>query len=530
MPDLTLPERKLAGLQLIPAADDQLESGKFQYLAETGFITETSIITTADEVEAMPLRWLWKEHIPSGYVTLLTGADGAGKSLIALDLAARVSSGRHWPGQADSEDPPLGEVLIACPPHEAADVVVPRLKALGADTGVVRLLQGARRTDRRFPGGERRRHLFPEDIVHLEGAIARMADVELVIVDPLQEFCPDARREAETIRLLEILAEKYCVAIVVVTRAVIRRNRMTEEPLPPGNRAFALLPAIWTVGADVERDERGEFCPARLNFCQKPAGFAFRIDGGLIRWEPLERTRRKSETAEAAEWLLAQLGRAEVSAKQIRLQAAECGITQHHLRRARLSLGIELRKTGFAATGEWHWSLAGGEIAGAEGEPQIQVEEPTEAAERARIKADGGSSFAQPEVRIPARRDSHPHPDLPPSRGKESILAAPPLTCVDTYGRETVAQRVTEPTDAEPAEVRYPGLAKEYQHLTEEGLDEAGFFRATDGQWEVARSRHVTWDKEGRRIETLLGRIRQDGTLPESEPRIHVEEMCGSPA
>src|SRR5258708_24493531 len=146
MPDLTLPERKLAGLQLIPAADDQLESGKFQYLAESGFITETSIITTADEVSAKPVRWLWKEHIPSGPVTLLTGADGAGKSLIALDLAARVSSGRHWPGQPETEDPPLddpplGEVLIACPPHEAADVVVPRLKALGADTGVVKLLQ-----------------------------------------------------------------------------------------------------------------------------------------------------------------------------------------------------------------------------------------------------------------------------------------------------------------------------------------------------------------------------------------------------
>jgi hypothetical protein len=31
----------------------------------------------------------------------------------------------------------------------------------------------------------------------------------------------------------------------------------------------------------------------------------------------------------------------------------------------------------------------------------------------------------------------HPHPDLPPSRGKESISAAPVLTYVDTYGRET---------------------------------------------------------------------------------------------
>ena len=45
------------------------------------------------------IRWLWPGRIPLGYVTLLVSDPGAGKSLVALDIAARVSTGAPWPDQ-----------------------------------------------------------------------------------------------------------------------------------------------------------------------------------------------------------------------------------------------------------------------------------------------------------------------------------------------------------------------------------------------------------------------------------------------
>ena len=46
------------------------------------------------------VQWLWPGRIPRGMVTLIEGAEGAGKSFVVLDIAAHVSRGSGWPGVA----------------------------------------------------------------------------------------------------------------------------------------------------------------------------------------------------------------------------------------------------------------------------------------------------------------------------------------------------------------------------------------------------------------------------------------------
>ena len=105
------------------------------------------------EIEPAPIRWLWPGRIPIGYVTLLVSDPGAGKSLVALDVAARVSTGRPWPDEpvksqesrvesqhSDSGSPlsaldsrlPASVLLLTIEDH-FANTVRPRLDALGAD-------------------------------------------------------------------------------------------------------------------------------------------------------------------------------------------------------------------------------------------------------------------------------------------------------------------------------------------------------------------------------------------------------------
>ena len=53
--------------------------------------------TRISDVAPKPVEWLWEGRVPCGKVTLLDGEPGSGKSLLAIDLAARVSRGLSMP-------------------------------------------------------------------------------------------------------------------------------------------------------------------------------------------------------------------------------------------------------------------------------------------------------------------------------------------------------------------------------------------------------------------------------------------------
>src|ERR1700733_7024939 len=54
-------------------------------------------VVLADRVVAEPVTWLWPNVIPEGKLVILDGDPDVGKSLIALDLCARLSTGRAFP-------------------------------------------------------------------------------------------------------------------------------------------------------------------------------------------------------------------------------------------------------------------------------------------------------------------------------------------------------------------------------------------------------------------------------------------------
>jgi len=93
--------------------------------------------TFLSDVQELPLHWLWEKRILRGKITLLDGDPDLGKSLITLDLAARVTTGRPMP---DGTPGIQGNVILVAPEDDAADTIKPRVLAAGGDPTRIRLL------------------------------------------------------------------------------------------------------------------------------------------------------------------------------------------------------------------------------------------------------------------------------------------------------------------------------------------------------------------------------------------------------
>jgi hypothetical protein len=73
-----------------------------------------------------------------------------GKSTLALDWAARVSTSSPWP---DGARPPIGDVLILSAEDGIADAIRPRIDAAGGDPARVHVLTEVRESTQDGRGG-----------------------------------------------------------------------------------------------------------------------------------------------------------------------------------------------------------------------------------------------------------------------------------------------------------------------------------------------------------------------------------------
>jgi hypothetical protein len=121
------------------------------------------------------VEWLWPGRLALGKLALLDGDPGVGKSLIALDLCARLSNGHPWPDGSPS--PGAWPSLVVQAEDNPRDTLRPRLQALGADLARVFYPDG---NDPLAAGPLR----LPSGAAALDGAIARTG-ARLVVLDPL---------------------------------------------------------------------------------------------------------------------------------------------------------------------------------------------------------------------------------------------------------------------------------------------------------------------------------------------------------
>ena len=95
-------------------------------IARYGFVT-------LNDVQEEELAFLWDGFLPEGAFCLIEGNPDAGKTFMALDLAARLSTGRTLPDGEVIDAVPRQRVLFLTAEDSISKTIVPRLVGCGAD-------------------------------------------------------------------------------------------------------------------------------------------------------------------------------------------------------------------------------------------------------------------------------------------------------------------------------------------------------------------------------------------------------------
>jgi hypothetical protein len=337
------------------------------------------VLTCLADISPVPVKWLWPGRIPAGRITMIVGRPGEGKSFLATDLAARVTTGTPWPDGAPCSG---GSVILVSAEDDPGDTIRPRLDAHRADCRRVHLLSMVRQIGE---DGKPFDVLFTlANVRELETALQAHPDCKLVVVDPIGSYMGgkvDGNAENEVRGILAPvakLAEQYGPAVLIVAHRRKASANIADD-LAIGSRAFTgIARAVWHLSRDPNNKARRLLLPGKLNLSAEGTGLAFAICGEppALAWErdPVTmsaddalaeeresdgRGRPADERDAATVWLRCELSSgAAVSVDTLRAAAQEAGLAWRSVQRAAADLRVARHREGFGGGCTWQLPAA----------------------------------------------------------------------------------------------------------------------------------------------------------------------------
>ena len=337
------------------------------------------VLVPASNIEPERVGWIWPGVIASGRVTGLVGHPGLGKSQVAMDLAATVSTGRHWPGGVANEN--AGSVIILSAEDDPADTIVPRLIAARADRAAVHMVKAVKERD-----GVERAFSLAVDLDRLENEYD-LRQARLLVVDPVSAYLGTTkstgvnRNYGTDVRTVLGRLATFAADHDLGVLAIFHLNKTSGARAMmriAGSLEWVAAPRAVFLVTEEAGTARRLFLPLKNNLAPDRIGYAFEIKSKVVAdgirtsavvWsgdqitisaDEALKAAAKKVTSGAVDFLQEVLSDGPVDQTEIVRLGKEAGYTEKSLRTAREKLGVTPKKEGFGASGKWVWVPAGG--------------------------------------------------------------------------------------------------------------------------------------------------------------------------
>ncbi len=311
-----------------------------------------------DAYEPADAEFLWKPYIPLGFVTIIEGDPGLGKSWLTIMIAAAVSRGKCLPGQKSKRK---GKVLIMSAEDDPRITLRPRLDACNGNPEMVFYAEDHFTFDKK-------------GMETLRRSIHRHRPL-LLIIDPIVAYIGgnvDLHRANETRPLFRELAEiasSYKCAIVIVRHLTKSGN---ENATYRGIGSIDIIAAVRSaLLVDKDLDDPRNLRAVlhhKANLSHQGRTLLYQIErvkkrpGSRFRWkgfaaydisEFMQRRQKRRGASDdkrktAVELLKQLMAKGPLPATELATIAEAAGVKSRTLARAKKELGVKSERKGDA--------------------------------------------------------------------------------------------------------------------------------------------------------------------------------------
>jgi len=345
-------------------------------------------LTRASNIEDQPLEWLWKPRIPLGMLTLFAGDPKLGKSLSALAIAAAVSRGEALPMDRAPAGP--ASVILMSAEDDPARIIVPRLKAAGADLARIHVLESIilpgstpKAGEREPRTTERPPSIVADDVDVIEAAAAQVGDCRLIVIDPVTAYLHgiDDHRNTElrgVLWPLKTMAERRNAAVILVTHmskggATQAKHRVIGSIAYVGACRANFL---FVKDSDDPSRRRVLMCDNGTNLAPEVPTLSYTVEdrgeGPTVAWgtepvlvtadEALQAQSRdadqQAERRECDQWLRETLAGGPMPTKEVWCKGKAEGFSRDSLKRAKARIGATTHRDRFGGKCSWRLGSA----------------------------------------------------------------------------------------------------------------------------------------------------------------------------
>lgn len=320
------------------------------------------IVRKLADIRAECVQWEWSEHVVKGSLNLFQGDPKIGKTTVAIAFLAARTRGTRMPGHIGEPLPPARVAILDCE-NDPGTVIRPGMEAHDADLDRVLLIEG---NDRLIS--------LEDDLAHLRQVLAA-EQVDLLLIDGLMTFFGAKRNANSDTEVRAVLSPLRKLALdlglTIIAIRHLRKSGGSAVTAGMGSVAFgAVARSIVTFGK--LSDGRRAFAPTGNHVTSSDCmtfgiethpdlGVGVATFGDVVSGTSADDLAAPKEMRPhgardlAAGFLQEVLAAGPRSAKDVQEAAAQRGISETTLKRAKGELRVRSTRVGRRS----EWSLPG---------------------------------------------------------------------------------------------------------------------------------------------------------------------------